>query len=334
MTQGDNLIISMLTNSQQLGFYVMAYQLAVFPVLFLQVIGSKDGLTILAEGVEWKRDYNEPSTDAWHDDVGYDDSSWTIGTTPYSNKGPVTTTLYYRKVFTSPDFAGRNYTDLTFTLEVDDGAAVYFNGKLVHAQNISTLYHNSPAPIEISGTAEVMEFSVPSSMLIDGENLVAVEVHQHNPEQDDDLYFSLEIKATLTEVVIPFGSRWNYYDEVDTPPVDGNTKQWRELGYTKDSNWDLADAPFGYVLDDPPINPRNLNPDSAAIYFRKTFSVDPAEYDSLTARLLYDDGAVFYSNGVEDPTAHRLNMPDEGGIEYDTCPLAVRRASEESQYSE
>ncbi|MCI5223496.1 MAG: hypothetical protein D3924_12710 [Candidatus Electrothrix sp. AR4] len=48
MTQGDNLIISMLTNSQQLGFYVMAYQLAVFPVLFLQDIANRVALPLFS----------------------------------------------------------------------------------------------------------------------------------------------------------------------------------------------------------------------------------------------------------------------------------------------
>lgn len=48
MVQGDNLIIGALEGSESLGLYVIAYQLALFPVLFLQDIGNRVALPVFS----------------------------------------------------------------------------------------------------------------------------------------------------------------------------------------------------------------------------------------------------------------------------------------------
>lgn len=48
MVQGDNLIIGALEGSESLGIYVVAYQLAVFPVLFLQDIANRVALPVFS----------------------------------------------------------------------------------------------------------------------------------------------------------------------------------------------------------------------------------------------------------------------------------------------
>ncbi|MDM8554713.1 oligosaccharide flippase family protein [Desulfococcaceae bacterium HSG7] len=48
MTQGDNLIVGALQGSEQLGLYVIAYQLAVFPVQFLQQIASRVAMPVFS----------------------------------------------------------------------------------------------------------------------------------------------------------------------------------------------------------------------------------------------------------------------------------------------
>lgn len=48
MTQGDNLIISVFEGKEQLGFYVIAYQLAVFPVMFLQEIANRVAMPVFS----------------------------------------------------------------------------------------------------------------------------------------------------------------------------------------------------------------------------------------------------------------------------------------------
>ncbi|MCI5145394.1 MAG: hypothetical protein D3923_07645 [Candidatus Electrothrix sp. AR3] len=48
MTQGDNLIIGALNGSEVLGYYVIAYQLAVFPIQFLQDITNRVALSVFS----------------------------------------------------------------------------------------------------------------------------------------------------------------------------------------------------------------------------------------------------------------------------------------------
>ncbi len=48
MTQGDNLIVGALRGKEQLGLYVIAYQLSMFPVHFLQQIASRVALPVFS----------------------------------------------------------------------------------------------------------------------------------------------------------------------------------------------------------------------------------------------------------------------------------------------
>lgn len=48
MTQGDNLIVGTLRGKEQLGLYVIAYQLSMFPVSFLQQIASRVALPVFS----------------------------------------------------------------------------------------------------------------------------------------------------------------------------------------------------------------------------------------------------------------------------------------------
>ncbi len=298
----------------------------------LQVIGRKDGEVLVSDIDPWKVLTGTAQPGDWYD-AAFDDSVWSdTGSTPYDTS--VTGTSYFRKAFTVDAVSMRNYSELVFTLKVDDGAAIYLNGKLIRLYNIIVLDHPVPSSTEVSGEAADVTFSVPGSLLLEGVNQLAVQVHQYTTEVDD-LVFSLEMKAASTDVLVPFAdSGWAYSDSGVLPPDDASPLPWNDKEYSNDSEWKTLPAPFEYALNDTSYNPHDLNPDADTIYFRKIFSVNPGDYDYLAARLLYDDGAVFYSNGVEDFASHRLNMPDEGSIEYSTSPLAIRRASERSTYTE
>ncbi len=107
------------------------------------------------------------------------------------NLGP--TTHYFRTDFEFGLAPGR--TQLSLTPFLDDGAAIYLNGVEVHRQNLppepissdtlaqSSVDANSSAPIVIS-----------NEHLQIGTNLLAVEVHQAEAD-DDDMAFGLEFTS-------------------------------------------------------------------------------------------------------------------------------------------
>jgi uncharacterized repeat protein (TIGR01451 family) len=103
-----------------------------------------------------------------------------IGTTIANNPGNATfPTTYFRKVVNIPSVAA--YADFTINLRRDDGAIVYVNGVKVFADVFfaSPTTHTTPATpaTNIEGANEYRTIQVAASMFVNGNNTIAVEVH-------------------------------------------------------------------------------------------------------------------------------------------------------------
>ncbi|MCA9263922.1 MAG: lamin tail domain-containing protein, partial [Planctomycetales bacterium] len=115
-----------------------------------------------------------------------------------------------------------------------------------------------------------------------------------------------------TELLVPEASAWTYLD-------DGSNQgtAWQRLQFD-DSEWASGAAPLGYGNgDEATVVAFGANPNNkyATTYFRHYFqAANVPDISDLTLRLMRDDGAVVYLNGVE---VVRSNMPD-GTIDYQT----------------
>ena len=292
----------------------------------LRITGIKNKVALIKSSDVWACLTGAQPDSSWKENA-FNDETWARAT---ETPDQVTGTAYFRKTFTLPlpsNASERQFTDLFFTLKADDGAAVYLNGKLIHIYNLESLDHDGTALTQISGDPEEQEVTVPVTWLNSGENLVAVEIHQSTGEPED-LVFGLEVSAAVVDTIIPLGSgQWDVYDQGNAPADDDASASWKDTGYVLGSQWESKTGPFAYDENE---NSSALNMDSRAVYFRTAFTIaDASAYDEFYAGILYDDGAVLHVNGTEDPATHRLNMPGEGDIDYDTCPVSVRRASEE-----
>jgi hypothetical protein len=149
------------------------------------------------QGTQWRAANFDDS--AWPSGVaplGYVDS-WIATTVPY---GPSSTakyiTTYFRHSFSvaSPALIA----NLSLRLLVDDGAVVYLNGVEVARQNLPAgeILYSTLAPAAIGGADEsdYTTYSVPANLLVAGNNVVAVEVHQ-NAGTSSDLGFDLSLDA-------------------------------------------------------------------------------------------------------------------------------------------
>ncbi len=71
---------------------------------------------------------------------------------------------------------------LNFSLLRDDGAVVYLNGTEIYRTNLPSgaIGYSTLASANVSGTAEnaFLNFIAPTSLLVPGANVIAVEVHQ------------------------------------------------------------------------------------------------------------------------------------------------------------
>ena len=124
--------------------------------------------------------------------------------------------------------------------------------------------------------------------------------------------------------IIPQGSSWKY--------LDNGTNQgtgWRTTTFV-DTSWASGNAQLGYGDGDEATvvsyGP-NINNKYITTYFRKSFTVaNAAAFSALELRLLRDDGAVVYLNGIE---INRNNMP-VGTIAYNTLASATVGGADES----
>jgi len=287
--------------------------------------------TLVAAGSEWK--YLDNGTDqgsAWMA-PSFDDALWASGYGEFGygdgdeatviSFGPDANnkyiTSYFRKNFNVVNPA--EFKNLYVAMVVDDGAVVYLNG-------VEMVRHNLPVgPIDYMTEATVLVdghfertyfyFAIDPTILLTGNNVIAVEVHQERPNSSD-ISFNLELIASTEFKVLPRGSNWKYNDL----GIDLGTS-WKDVGYN-DVTWESGKAILGYNstagsrIENKTIS---FGPSSSSkyrtSYFRTTIEIaDTSSFGEIGLNLFVDDGAVIYINGVE---AGRQNMP-LGLIEFST----------------
>lgn len=156
-------------------------------------------------GSQWK--YLDDGSDqgqAWRN-FSFDDSNWKSGKAPlgYKNSKVVTTvnygpdpdskfiTTYFRKKFRLNNPSG--YLGFTLKLKYDDGGVVFVNGKEVVRINMrdgEILYKT-----RADGGSGEDKFFVAVDNFRDGDNVIAVEIHQSSP-RSSDIIFDFDLPAT------------------------------------------------------------------------------------------------------------------------------------------
>jgi autotransporter-associated beta strand protein len=137
-------------------------------------------------------------------------------------------------------------------------------------------------------------------------------------------------QAATTTALVPAGSAWKYRD---TGANLGTA--WRTNSFN-DSAWASGPAPLGYGEMNTGVWPRTTNSFGSdannkfiTTYYRRTFSVtNAAGVSMLQLRLLRDDGAVVYLNGVE---VFRSNMPT-GAVSHTTLASGAVGNADETNF--
>lgn len=153
----------------------------------------------------WKHPAFNTESPLWgtgNAELGYADSPvTTVSFGPNASAKYITT--YFRRNFTVTNLA--ELTGLTLRIKRDDGAIIYINGREAgrSGMNAGAVYISSSlAPTAVGGADEETFFEVSGvalSLLQEGANTIAVEVHQ-NSGSSSDLSFDLELTATRTVV--------------------------------------------------------------------------------------------------------------------------------------
>ena len=138
-------------------------------------------------------------------ELGYGDTAEGRPETTLVNCGPNAPTCtsdnyittYFRKTFNVPDKS--IYSGLNLSLLRDDGAVVYLNGAEIWRTNmpVGSVTYSTPASAAISGTGEttfVNPASALANTLVNGTNVLAVEIHQ-SAVTSTDISFDLSLSG-------------------------------------------------------------------------------------------------------------------------------------------
>ena len=176
-----------------------------------QVDQTDTRVTLIPAGAEWKylEGLQEPSTPSnlWRQ-LAFDDAAWPAGQTAlgYGEDFVVTelndmrggyTTVYLRKTFEAVDIAALG--NLILEIKYDDGVNVWINGQLVYQDNVAwaDLPYNATADSAIENVDFVRyDLGDPTARLIEGSNLIAVQVLNQSISGSSDCFIDVRLTAS------------------------------------------------------------------------------------------------------------------------------------------
>ena len=226
-----------------------------------------DEAVLIAKGSRWRYlDTGEPPGENWIDGE-FDDSLWLEGPAQLGyGEGDEATrirfgdepgnkhiTTWFRRAIVVDD-PGRLHT-LKLLLQSDDGAVVYINGHEVVRFNLPEGEITPETTTLRSGDPGFLPYNLNPDKLEEGENLIAVEVHQSRPNSSD-VSFDLELTGiepaetnsrpfvtlalTADDLLIALGRAWPI--AVDAFDLDGQID--RVEFYAGEEQLGQAQEPF------------------------------------------------------------------------------------------
>jgi hypothetical protein len=156
------------------------------------------------QGADWRGfGFNERIWRRGEAPLGYGDGDETTVVGYGSSSGSKYPTTYFRHTFEAQDISG--FTELSLGLVRDDGAVVYLNGVEVIRVNMpggAIDYRSwaSGAGVPVGGADEstLHTFTVNPTLLRQGTNLLAVEIHQVSGTSSD-ISFDLELIGLISQ---------------------------------------------------------------------------------------------------------------------------------------
>ena len=228
----------------------------VFPVLAVLVFVSPAMADVLIPaGATWKfLDDGSDQVAAWRES-GFDDSSWAAGPAQlgYGDADEATVvgygpnpsakhiTTYFRHTFTVANAS--LYQSLDLRMVRDDGAVVHLNGVEIVRSNMGPgpVTSMTPASSAIAGTDESAwnaSYLAPSP-LVEGANVLAVEIHQSSGASSD-ISFDLQLAASTSAAPIEFA--WAGAVTPTSVRVNAKTKFDGDVRLHVGTSLDLAGA--------------------------------------------------------------------------------------------
>jgi hypothetical protein len=165
---------------------------------FIKIISSGDKWKYFDKGFKpdsfwFKTEYNDSSWLSGKSELGYGDGgeSTVVSFGDDSNNKFITT--YFRKSFTYD--SAKPLRNVVLRLLYDDGAVIYLNGNEILKVNLpDAAIHNNTLAFGAPNETAFFDFPLDPSLFINGQNIIAVEIHQTSVTSTD-ISFNLEMTA-------------------------------------------------------------------------------------------------------------------------------------------
>ncbi|HSU54878.1 MAG TPA: lamin tail domain-containing protein, partial [Candidatus Dormibacteraeota bacterium] len=227
-------------------------------------------LTLLTPTTAWRWD-NSGGTNqlpTWNTN-GFNDSAWSNGIPLFGSEStpneylPFTfpaasfipapnvagghITVYFRSHFQWTNGVLTNFT-LYSTNYIDDGVAYYLNGVNVGSLRMPATYTYNTLCVQqlAEGVAELLTF--PTNSLVNGDNVLAAELHQNSAGSSDDVFgmflsaVQLSTNVVTTVVGVPVVLNEVLASNHSLTNAAGQTPDWIELFNTSSNLVNLADV--------------------------------------------------------------------------------------------
>lgn len=159
--------------------------------------------TFIVKNAAWKYEASGLALDSSWRELSYSDAAWASGNgTLGYGESYITTTLpaghmtyYFRHAFTMSD-APASFSTLTLLANYDDGFVAYLNGEEVARRSLpnGAISYATAAVSHEGGVYESIDLTLHLDKLVLGTNVLAIEVHQHDPASSD-LVLDVELNA-------------------------------------------------------------------------------------------------------------------------------------------
>ncbi len=173
-------------------------------------------MTLIERGSVWKyKDNGTNQGTAWQN-LNFNDNSWAAGPAQLGygdgdeatvvsygpNSGNKYPTTYFRHTFYIQKAS--DFTELSLRIVRDDGAVVYINGVEATPRinmpsgsiNYLTLAQGPGVPVGGADESTFYKYDIDPHLLVNGNNIVAVEIHQAN-RTSSDISFDLELVGSI-----------------------------------------------------------------------------------------------------------------------------------------
>jgi len=218
---------------------------------------AKSENLIFLKDTEWKYNADGNNLGTTWRKAEYDDSAWPsgksyLGRATSRQKHKMTTTLkmgattfYFRKAFVFDQPVGGGELQINYL--IDDGAVFYLNGKQIHRANMKergSIRYTTRASSTVTDADLSGQIVLSGKYLKQGENILAVEVHQYSTN-DRDLAFGLSLRATVES--LPDGVILNELMAANRGSVThtDTSPDWIELHNPTNRDVDLGGAGLG-----------------------------------------------------------------------------------------